>query len=108
MRRAFRRDNRSRMAIECDDNGNGFVLLRVGNGLANNLLVAEMNAVEHANRDADFALAGVEFVGRADDVHGFTIYDLELTSQVARFRHWINWQSPILKMGSHAFPIRRT
>ena len=57
------------MTIKSDDDGNGFVLLSVGDGLANDLLMAEMDAVENADGDTDLARAGVLFVGGANDVH---------------------------------------
>ncbi len=57
------------MTIESNDDGNGFMLLRIRDGLADDLLVAEMDAVENSNGDADFKCAGFQFVGGADDIH---------------------------------------
>lgn len=67
--RAFGRNDGIGMAIKGDDDGNGFVLLRVGNCLTNDLLMTEMDAIEDADADADFALAGLEFSGSANDIH---------------------------------------
>ena len=46
------------MPVERDDEREGVVLARVGDGLPDDLLVAEMHAVENADGQADLAAAG--------------------------------------------------
>jgi len=61
------------MPIKCDYQRNGIVLPRVGDGLADDLLMAEMNAVENADGHADLAAAGLQFFGGMDDLHNLEV-----------------------------------
>jgi len=61
------------MLIECDDNRYSFMLTRVGDGLTDDLLMAEMHAVEHANGKADFATAANEISCAVNDVHNSSV-----------------------------------
>ena len=63
------RDHRVRMTIERDRDGDGFMLPRVLDRLADHLLMAQVHAVEHPDGYADLALAGIQFTGLGDDVH---------------------------------------
>jgi hypothetical protein len=58
------------MLIEGDHERNGLVLGGVSNGLANNLLMPQMNSVEKADGQGDFAPAGEQFVWGVDEGHG--------------------------------------
>ena len=53
-RRALGGDNGAGMTIESDDDREGLVLRGIGNGLADDLLMAQMNAVKNPNAYADF------------------------------------------------------
>jgi hypothetical protein len=57
------------VSIKGDHERDPFLLPRVRDGLANDLLVTEMHAVEHANRDANLARSGIEFLSSVDDSH---------------------------------------
>jgi hypothetical protein len=57
------------VAIKRDGHGDAFVLAGVLNRLANDLLMAEVDPVEHANGHADFARAGFQVAGVGNDVH---------------------------------------
>jgi hypothetical protein len=57
------------MAVESDDQRDGFVLLGIGCGLADDLLVAQVNAIEKANRQADFAPGGLQFTKLMNEFH---------------------------------------
>src|SRR5437879_1740034 len=46
------------------------MLLRVGNGLAEDLLMSEMHAVKKSNRQANSATLGFQFARGMDDFHG--------------------------------------
>ena len=70
-RRFFRRDDGARMPVEGCDHRQRVVLARVGNGLPDDLLMAEMHAVEHADGQADLATAVAQLTCGADDVHNF-------------------------------------
>lgn len=61
-------DDGARVAIKSEDEGEGFVRAGVGDGLANDLLVAQMDAVEEADGEAGFARR-TEFVGGANEAH---------------------------------------
>ncbi len=56
-RHAVRRDDGIGMAVKGDDERDRIVLPRVGDGLPDDLLVAEMHAVKHADGQADLAAA---------------------------------------------------
>ena len=69
-REMIRRDDGGRMSIKRDNQREAAVLMRVGDGLPDDLLVAEVHAVEHANREANLAVARGEFGGGADAFFG--------------------------------------
>lgn len=77
-RHAAGRDDSVRVAVEGDDNGNALVLAGVGERLPDDLLVAEVDAVEDTDGHADFARAGAEFGGGSEDGHGREGGELEL------------------------------
>jgi hypothetical protein len=54
------------MAVEGDDQRDAAMLVRVGDSLPDDLLVAEMHAVEDADGETDFASVRLEFGGLAD------------------------------------------
>jgi hypothetical protein len=57
------------MAVEGDHERNRIMLAGVGDGLPDDLLVAEMHAVENADGQTDFAAAVAQFVCDADNFH---------------------------------------
>ena len=57
------------MAIKRHDHGERLVLLRIGDGLPDDLLVPKMHAVEHSDGHADVARAGREIAGCAQNLH---------------------------------------
>jgi len=57
------------MVVEGDDHRDCIVLPRVGDGLPDNLLVAKMHAVKHADGQADLPAGGSQFVCGSDDFH---------------------------------------
>ncbi|MEQ2010028.1 MAG: hypothetical protein ABMA26_24865 [Limisphaerales bacterium] len=69
-RHAVRRDDGVRMAVEGYDDRHALVLAGVGKCLPDDLLVAEMHAVEDTDGHADLARAGAEFGGGGEDGHG--------------------------------------
>ena len=68
-RHAVRRDDGGGMGIEGNDDGARGVLARVHQRLADDLLVAEVNAIERADREADAARVGREFERAAEKLH---------------------------------------
>ena len=58
------------MPVEREHQRDGLVLARIGEGLPDDLLVAEMHAVEEADGQADLAAARLQFIGGVDDLHG--------------------------------------
>src|SRR5438094_9151179 len=68
-RDSVRGDNRVRMTIEGDHDGDRFVLAGIGNRLANDLLVPEMHSVENDNRAAYLARSRIQFTDGSDDLH---------------------------------------
>ena len=64
-----RRDHGIGMAVEGHDHGERLVLLRVGDGLPDDLLMPEMHAVEHPDGHTNAARAGREIGWSAEDVH---------------------------------------
>ena len=57
------------MPVERDDKTDRFLLPGVGDGLPDDLLVPEMNAVEEADRQADLAAPGIQFRRGVNDIH---------------------------------------
>ena len=68
-RHAVGRDDGVGMPVERDHQRDGVVLARVGDGLADDLLMAEVDAVKKADGQADFAAAGLQFICGMDDFH---------------------------------------
>src|SRR5260221_12925390 len=66
------------MTVKRQDNGNRVVLTCIGNGLPDDLLMAEMHTVEKTDRKADFFAFGFQFACGVDDFH-----------DAARFRYRI-------------------
>jgi hypothetical protein len=58
------------VAIERDNESNRFVLVGIGDRLANYLLMANMNAVKESNSDTNLPTSCFETANVADDVHG--------------------------------------
>ena len=69
-RHAVRRDDGGGVGIEGDDDGARGVLARVHQRLPDDLLMAEMNAIERADREADAARVRREFKRAAEKLHG--------------------------------------
>lgn len=57
------------MPIKRDGRGYRAVLMRIGDGLANDLLMAEVDAVEDADGDADFSRGGGQVSGVMNQAH---------------------------------------
>ena len=57
------------MVIERDDQRERAMLTRVGDGLPDDLLMAEVHPVKEPNRQTNLAVAGVQFVGGANKFH---------------------------------------
>ena len=68
-RHAVRRDDGGGVGIEGDDDGARGVLARVHQCLTDDLLMAEMNAIEGADREADAARVRREFERAAEKLH---------------------------------------
>src|SRR5687767_9140868 len=62
-------DNRVGMPVESDRDCEAFVLAGIGDGLADDLLMSEVNAVENADCHTDFAGAWIQFAGAMDQLH---------------------------------------
>jgi hypothetical protein len=60
------------MAVKGDDHGQSAVLPGVRDGLANDLLMAEMDSIENPDGGADLALAGPQFGSTGDNAHQIT------------------------------------
>ena len=58
------------MTVKGDNHGERFPTVRVGDGLADDLLVAEVDTVEHADGSTDTTRAGLKRTGVADHLHG--------------------------------------
>ena len=69
-RQVCRGDDGVGMAVEGDDQCDAAMLVRVGDGLPDDLLVPEMHAVEDADGETDLASVRLEFGGLADQLHG--------------------------------------
>jgi len=63
------RDNRMGMPVKRHDQGQGIVLARVGDGLPDDLLVPEVQTVEHPDRQANLLVAVAQFFGGAAEFH---------------------------------------
>src|SRR5215475_12161316 len=72
-RHSSRRHNAIGMAIESDNERNSLVLARIGYRLTNNLLMPQMHAVEKSYRQANLALACVQFLRSMDNIHRETV-----------------------------------
>ena len=57
------------MPVKREHQREGVVLARVGDGLADDLLVAEVDAVKKADGQADLAAAGFQFFGGVNQFH---------------------------------------
>ena len=68
-RRAVGRDDAGRVAVERHGDGAALVPVAVLDGLPQNLLVAKVHAVEHADGEAGFAAAVGQIGGLVDDLH---------------------------------------
>src|SRR5208282_6937039 len=68
-RHPLRRNDGVRVPVKRNYQRNGIVLVRIGDGLADDLLMAEMDAVENADGQAALAVAGLQFVCGMDDFH---------------------------------------
>ncbi len=57
------------MPIEGQHECEGVVLVRVGNGLPDDLLVPQMDAVKKTNGQADFAAGRLQLIRGVNNVH---------------------------------------
>jgi hypothetical protein len=57
------------MPVEGDGESQPFVLFRIGPGLANHLLMAEVHAVEHSDGQRHFAPARLEIIRAVERLH---------------------------------------
>ena len=57
------------MPIECDGERQALVLFRIGQGLPNDLLMTEVNAIEHSDGQRDFLSAGLEIICAVERLH---------------------------------------
>jgi hypothetical protein len=60
------------VAVKRDDEREAMLLAGVGNRLADDLLMAEMHAVKHADGEADFATAGLQLRWGTNEFHRVT------------------------------------
>jgi hypothetical protein len=67
--RTVRRDDGVGVAVKGDDQSDCFVLPSDGSGLTNDLLMAQVNAIEETDRQAHSALVRAEFAWGVDDSH---------------------------------------
>jgi hypothetical protein len=65
----MRSDDTGRVAVEGDDDGDALTLFGVGDGLSDDLLMAEMNAIEGADCRADLAVGGGQIAGGTEEFH---------------------------------------
>ena len=68
-RHAVGRDHDAGVPVERDHQRNGVVLTRVGDGLADDLLMTEVDAVKNADGQANLAVAVAKFICTVNDVH---------------------------------------
>ena len=61
------------MLVKCDHHRLRIVLPRIADGLPDDLLGPEMDAIKHADGQADLAAAVAQFVGGVNDVHASRI-----------------------------------
>jgi hypothetical protein len=57
------------VVIKRDNQWQRAVLARIRDGLPDDLLMTKVHSVEKTNREADLAVAGVQFVGGSDELH---------------------------------------
>jgi hypothetical protein len=57
------------MPVERNHQRDGVVLVRIGDGLPDDLLMAKMDAIENADGQADFAPGWLQLVCGVDDFH---------------------------------------
>ena len=57
------------MAIKCDDDRESVLLSRIGDGLADDLLMPQMDAIKDSDGEASFAPGSVELIGVLDEFH---------------------------------------
>jgi hypothetical protein len=68
-RSVIRGEDGSRVAVEGDDDGEPFKPAGIIHRAADDLLMAEVDAIEHADGEADFPRSRLEFTGCAEDFH---------------------------------------
>jgi hypothetical protein len=76
-RHAVRRDHGIGMTVKSDHQGGGVVLPRIGDHLPDDLLVAEMHAVENTDGQAGLAAAQFQLARDGDDFHGRRIVETQ-------------------------------
>ena len=64
------------MPVESHHDGQGFVLSRITDGLADDLLMAEMNPIKHSNGQTDLAALYPKLFGRMDGGHSSPVNPL--------------------------------
>ena len=81
-RRYARRSNHGvGVPIKRNDHGGSLVLAGIANRLPDDLLMAEVHAIKHANGSANFLRAGFQFTGGVDDVHLNRLNELKQLNQ---------------------------
>ena len=68
-RNAVRRDDGAGVPVERQNQAQGVMLTGVGQGLTDDVLMAEVHAVEYADGQADLSAAGGEFGCGIDPLH---------------------------------------
>jgi hypothetical protein len=61
------------MPVKREHQRNGVVLPRISDGLPDDLLMTEMNAVKNADGEAGFTAAGLQVFGGMDDLHDLEV-----------------------------------
>ena len=73
------------MPIEGEHEREGIVLARVGNGLPDDLLMAQMDAVEKTDGQTDLAAGRFQLIGGVNDIHGKIVAALRKTATAIMF-----------------------
>src|ERR1035438_3106685 len=95
------------MLVEGDDERHRVMLARVGQRLADDLLVAEMHAVKDTDGQADFVAARIQVVGGVDEFHRKKSSNIQApsTREIPSFKFQTMSQLPqdALKLGAWCF-----
>jgi hypothetical protein len=70
------------MPVKGDHHRKGIMQSRIGDGLSDDLLMAQVNSVKNADRQADLAVAVTKLSGGVNNFHALSIANLSLDTGI--------------------------